>query len=173
MVARKTSKKASATKKAASGKTASKKPAVKKPAAKKTAGKKAAARKTPSKKGAAKKASPKKAAAKQAVPKKADAKKAAPTKATGAKDAGAKAAPAAKTKRAADGISSTAVNMGMLFALRPRVNKSFRQDDFLTARRLLADESYATLEEAARAVAERALALSHEPKGRRGDKHRR
>jgi len=78
--------------------------------------------------------------------------------------------PAAKPTSAAGAVSSRAVNMGNVFALRPRVTTSFRQENFLEARRLLEDESYASLEEAARAVAERALELCNDP-GRRGRNH--
>jgi hypothetical protein len=66
------------------------------------------------------------------------------------------------------GVSSTAVNMGHVFGLRPRVSSAFRQEHFLNARRLLDGESYANVEEAARAVAEKALALSNDPKEKRG-----
>ena len=76
-------------------------------------------------------------------------------------------------KPATGAVSSTSVNLGNVFALRPRVNTSFRQEDFLSARRLLEDESYATPEEAARAVAERALELSNEPTGKQGRKRGR
>ena len=77
------------------------------------------------------------------------------------------------TQKASQTFSSTAVNMGGIFALRPRVNTSFRQEHFLTARRLLEVEAYATLDEAARAVAERALELSNDPKDKRGAKRGR
>ena len=60
-------------------------------------------------------------------------------------------------------VSSLVVNMGQVFALRPRVPKSFRQADFLTARDLLRDEGYASIEEAARAVVEKALELTRKP----------
>jgi hypothetical protein len=53
------------------------------------------------------------------------------------------------------------VNLGHIFALRPRVETSFRQADFRAARQLLEDEAYASIEEAARAVAEKALELTH------------
>jgi len=66
------------------------------------------------------------------------------------------------------GAASSAVNMGHVFGLRPRVSTAFRQEHFLNARRLLEGESYASVEEAARAVAEKALALSNDPKGKRG-----
>lgn len=64
-------------------------------------------------------------------------------------------------------VSSMAVNRSHLFALRPRVSAAFRQEDFMAARRLLEGETYASIEEAARAVAERALSLSNDPKGKR------
>ena len=51
--------------------------------------------------------------------------------------------------------------MGHVFGLRPRVNTSFRPDDFRTARQQLRDEPYADLPEAARAVVEKALELTH------------
>ena len=81
--------------------------------------------------------------------------------------------PKSAGKSAKSGISSTAVNMGHIFALRPRVKASFRPDDLLKARRLLDDESYASIEEAARAVANRALELSNEPKGKHGPRRGR
>jgi len=120
------------------------------------------------KKAGKKKASAKKKTAKKAAKKKASAKKAAPKK-TVAKKKGA--APAAKPKPAAkaapkpaikskSGLSSMQVVMGHLFALRPRVGTGFRPDDFRRARQLLADESYSNIQEAARAVAERALDLT-------------
>ena len=124
------------------------------------AAKKSARKKAPAKKKAAvRKASPKKKAAAKR-PAKAGAKKAA---------AASKPAQAKQTEKAeqkteekieekTDGkISSMSVNLGHVFSLRPRVTTSFRQADFLTARRLLQDEAYADIEEAARAVAEKAL----------------
>ena len=73
--------------------------------------------------------------------------------------------PAAKTKAEA-GVTVQAVNRGHLFTLRPRVSTAFRPEDFQTAKRELADETYPSIEAAARAVAERALALSNEPRGK-------
>ena len=136
-------------------------------AARKTTAKASGSKKITKKKApAAKKvAGTKKATAKPAVAKKAVAKPAAAKKAAAATSP--KAADATK-KPATKGVSSTAVNMGNVFALRPRANKAFRQEDFIAARRLLEDESYATVEEAARAVAKRALALSNDTKNRRG-----
>lgn len=59
------------------------------------------------------------------------------------------------------------VNLGHVFALRPRVSTSFRQADFNAAKHFLRDESYASIEDAARAVAEKALELTHDGGSRR------
>lgn len=140
------------------------------------------ARRTAPKSSGTKKAAKKKApAAKRPPAKKAPAAKKPPAKkAPAAKRAPAKKAAAKKpaeekraAKTGAKGVSSTAVNRGDVLALRPRVSTTFRQEDFLKARRLLDEESYATLEEASRAVAERALSLSNDPKGKRGQKRGR
>ena len=58
--------------------------------------------------------------------------------------------------------SSLDVNMGQVFALRPRVSTLFRPNDFREARRLLEGEAFADASEAARAVAEKALELSQD-----------
>ena len=101
--------------------------------------------------------------------KKTTAKKAAPKKKTGGKrTAVSKSAEAEKKPKAK--VSSMSVNLGHLFSLRPRVSKTFRQADFLTARQLLQDEDYANIEEAARAVAEKALDLTHKGPPKRGFK---
>ena len=117
-------------------------------------------------------ASPRKAATKKAGAAKKPAAKAAAAKKP-ADDPKPAASPKPARKSAKSGVSSTAVNMGHIFALRPRVKASFRADDLLTARRLLDDESYASIEEAARAVANRALELSNEPKGKHGPRRGR
>ena len=95
-------------------------------------------------------AAKKKSAAKSA-PKK---KKAAAKKAASPK----KAATAKKSAKAP--VSSMDVNHGHVFALRPRVNTSFRPNDFMTAKRALREESFDSVSDAARAVAEEALALT-------------
>ena len=77
-------------------------------------------------------------------------------KSTGAKKATAKRKPAAKK------VSSADVHRGHLLALRPRVSTSFRPDDLRRAKQLLDDQSYASIEEAARAVVEKALELTRE-----------
>ena len=100
------------------------------------------------------------------------ARKATPAKAAGessGKAAPAKAAPA-KAAKPAGKVAASDVNLGHVFALRPRVSTTFKQSDFLTARHLLQDESWDSVPEAARAVAEKALALTNEAKSKRGFK---
>ena len=128
------------------------------------------------------KKSAKKASAKTASPKRKSSgkrKATAAKTATGtkpAKEAGAgkgtsvskpgKAKKAAKKPKGK--FSSMSVNLGHVFSLRPRVSTTFRKADFLTARHLLQDETYQNVEEAARAVAEKALAMTHEGPPKRG-----
>ena len=91
----------------------------------------------------------KQAPAKQAPAKKSSAaKKSAPKKPSVVKKAGASKA---------QEVSVAAVNLGHIFALRPRVNTAFPQAEFLKAKRELADERYASIPDAARALAEKAL----------------
>lgn len=121
---------------------------------------------------AKKKEAEKKPAAKKKVVKKVANKKAAPKKEV--KKAAPSAAPAQASKPVAKPASKPApkpapkgkfivatVNLGHVFALKPRVQTSFRQADFRTAKIHLQDEGFATFEEAARAVAEKALELTH------------
>ena len=68
-------------------------------------------------------------------------------------------APTKKTAKA-ESVTSSDINLGHVFALRPRVNTSFRPNDFMAAKRALRDESYKSIEEAARAVAEEAIDLT-------------
>ena len=63
---------------------------------------------------------------------------------------------------------SMRVNLGHISSLRPRVNSSFRQADFLAAKHLLDEEDYASVEEAARAVAEKALEMTQGGPPKRG-----
>jgi hypothetical protein len=105
----------------------------------------------------------KKPAAKKPAAKKAPAKKAGKADKTAA--AAEESAPAAKPEKAAQekagkGVLSTQVLLAHLFALRPRVATSFKPDDFRQAKQLLEEESYANIQEAARAVAEKALELT-------------
>jgi len=138
--------------------------------------------------GGGKKAATKKAGAKRSAPKRAKARKtaaparkkaaaakrmAAPAKAKPApkpaakpvvKPAVAKPAPrpAPAAVAPAGGVSTREVNRGHVFALQPRVNAGFSPQAFDDARRELSDVLYGTIDEAARAVAERALELSNE-----------
>jgi len=101
--------------------------------------------------------------------KKTPARKAAPKKKAGGKRKAASKSAEAEEK-SEEKVSSLSVNLGHLFSLRPRVSKTFRQADFLSARQLLQDEEYANIEEAARAVAEKALDLTHKGPPKRGFK---
>lgn len=58
-------------------------------------------------------------------------------------------------------VSTELVNLGHVHALRPKVNTSFPQTQFLKAKRDLAEESYSSIQQAARAVAEKALASTN------------
>lgn len=80
---------------------------------------------------------------------------------------------ASAKKAAAGSVSSLAVNLGHVFALRPRVETSFKPGDLNTAKHFFRNESYATVEDAARAVAEKALELTHDGPGGKGGKGRR
>jgi hypothetical protein len=82
------------------------------------------------------------------------------------------ATPKPKQAKAKGDVSSKDVNMGHVFALRPRVSTSVPVADFLEARGLLDEERYQSIEDAARAVAERALSMSNAPKDKRGRKRR-
>ena len=135
---------------------------------------------TPKKKAAKKKAAAtkkKSAAPKQKAPAKKKAtspeKKASIKKDTAAEktkaDGGESSAPPSRPEGS---ISSMDVTLGHVFALRPRINKSFRQNDLSQARRSLANETYADLAEATRAVAEEALAITRTATAR-PDKRRR
>jgi hypothetical protein len=145
-----------AAKKTKAGGKAKSTPKKKATAAKKSAPKSKGAKQT--KKAASKKSGAKKAAVKKkAAPKKKAAvdKAAAPKKA-----AAAKKKPAATKAQGGGSISSTDINLGHVFALRPRANTSFRPNDFMAAKRALVDERYDSIPEAARAVAEEALSLT-------------
>ena len=99
--------------------------------------------------------------------KKTTAKKTAPKKKAGGRR---KAASKSTEQKPEDKVSSLSVNLGHVFSLRPRVSKTFRQADFLTARQLLQDEEYTDIEAAARAVAEKALDLTRKGPPKRGFK---
>ena len=69
-------------------------------------------------------------------------------------------------------MSSLDVNLGHVFALRPRVQTSFKPGDFAQAKERLREESYADLPAAARAVAEKALEMTHEGGSRTSTRRR-
>ncbi|MDJ0789386.1 MAG: hypothetical protein QNK05_21480 [Myxococcota bacterium] len=73
----------------------------------------------------------------------------------------------AKTKGGGE-VSAESVNMGHIFALRPKVPTSFRPEDLRRARSELRDEGYASIQDAARAVAEKALETSNKKPSRHG-----
>jgi len=75
------------------------------------------------------------------------------------KPAAAKPAPAPRTGA---GITAADVNLGHIAGLKPRTHTGFKPEAFQEAKRLLADARYATIAEAARAVAEKATELSNE-----------
>ena len=60
------------------------------------------------------------------------------------------------------------MNLGHLFALRPRVTTSFPAEALRSAKHALEGEGYATISDAARAVAEKALELTRDGRGGRG-----
>lgn len=89
-------------------------------------------------------------------------KKPAAKKAASKKPATKKAATKSKDAFAKD------VHVGHVFALKPRVDKSFRRDDFRQAKELLQDEAYESPEAAAQAVAEKAVELTRKGPPKRG-----
>ena len=88
--------------------------------------------------------------------------KTATPKSSGSAPTSGESARSASAKSKRSGIRASGVNMGHIFALRPRATTSFPQRDLNDAKQALADESYSTIEEAARAVAERALEITHD-----------
>ena len=156
---------------AAKKKTAGKR-APKKAATPRNKGQASAKKKATPKKGAASK---KKASAKTKKKKKASANKKTtlkPKAATEKKTASGTRSSAKKTAGAS--ISTMDVNLGHVFSLKPRVNTSFRQNDFLAAKRALREEKFGSITDAARAVAEEALALTRgDTAGADSKRHRR
>ena len=114
---------------------------------------------------AARKKASKKSVAKKRVTKPAAKKK--PAAAPKPAPAVARPAPAQPMPSAPAGtIRAEEVNLGHLMALRPRIHVGFKPSAFGDAKRALADERYATIEDAARAVAEKAVEISNEYGGR-------
>jgi len=142
--------------------------AVKKKSAGKKKGpakKKAVAKKRPAPKKAAKKPAKKKAAVAKKKPVAKAAPKGPPTRPMAKpvpQPAVAKPTPIVPAAPAEGGISAADVNLGHVVALRPRTHTGFKAEAFQEAKRALADARFATIEEAARAVAEKAVELSNE-----------
>jgi len=148
-----------------------------------------AAKKTAKKKGGKKKAakagSKAKAKASGAKPKAPGKKAAKAAKTRAAKAAAAKGTaesrPAAKTGSAPESrpttpagkVSAMSVNLGHIFALRPRVETSFRPIHMQQAKHQLASEAFDSIEDAARAVADKALDSTHEGSNQGAFKSRR
>ena len=110
------------------------------------------------------------------TPAKAAKKKAPAKKASAKQDAAAEDSQSAKAEpetKGAGEFTSQSVNMGHVFSLRPRPNTSFRPGDFMTAKHQLKDEAYDSLSDAARAVVERALELTHDSGSRPGTRRDR
>jgi hypothetical protein len=145
---------------------ARKKKAKKTPAKKKVGARKVSKAAAP----ARKKAAPRKKAAVKKPPsraaRKAPAAKPAPKPTAAESPAKKAAAPPAGT------FATDAVLLSHVMALRPRVHVGFKPSAFADAKRSLADRRYATIEEATRAVVEKAIEISNEfspgsPFGRR------
>jgi hypothetical protein len=150
--------------------------AARKKATKKSSGKKtkparrAAGKKAATKLKSAKKKAPSKTAAKKVT---APATKVAPAKPTPSpvsmsapKPVPKGVAPRPTPPPVATGsIAADEVNLGHLMALRPRIHVGFRPSAFGEAKLALADARYATIQDAARAVAEKAIEISNESGG--------
>ncbi len=78
----------------------------------------------------------------------------------------------AESEKDTPAFRAASVHMGHIFALKPKVETSFGAGDLQTAKQRLADEVFESAEAAARAVAEKALELTHES-GNRAKKRRR
>ena len=102
----------------------------------------------PKKKGPAKKPASVAAPPKQAIPVKLTPKPVGP--------------PAPPAPAPAGGVIADEVVLGHVMALRPRIHVGFKPSAFSDAKRALADARYATIEEAARAVAEKAIEISND-----------
>ena len=59
-------------------------------------------------------------------------------------------------------VTADEVLLGHVMGLRPRIHVGFKQSAFADAKRALAEARYASIDEAARAVAEKAIEISNE-----------
>ena len=115
---------------------------------------------------AARKSARKKTTRKAAAPAAKKTTKAAPKKAAPKKTVPKKAAK--KSTKKAGEVSPEGVNMAHVFALRPRVTTAFSQEMLRRAKEELREERYETVQDAARAVATKALELSQKKPGKHG-----
>ena len=93
-------------------------------------------------------------------------------KAKAAAEPGTASGEGSAAPKAAGTVTADGVNLGHLFALRPRVSTSFRQEDFRAAKLRLAEETYPNIREAARAVAREALERAQEGPPKHGFRRR-
>ena len=70
--------------------------------------------------------------------------------------------PAPPLPAATGTVIADEVVLGHVMALRPRIHVGFKPSAFSDAKRALAEARYATIEEAARAVAEKAIEISND-----------
>jgi hypothetical protein len=145
---------------------AARKKSVKKPAAKTASGSKAASRKKApaKKKAAAPRPARAKAKPRAARPKSRPSAAASPTPAKPAQERVAAPRSAAPERPAlpAGRVSAEQVTLGHVMNLRPRIHVGFKPSAFIDAKRALADEHFASIEEAARAVSAKAIDISNE-----------
>jgi hypothetical protein len=139
--------------------------AKKKAPAKKSAAKKKVAAKRPAKRAAAPKKKAAKAKAKPKTPPTKPTAAPAPAPAIAAKPA----VVAAKAPAPSGSIMAADVNLGHVAALG--THAGFKLEAFQAAKRALEGEHWATVEEAARAVAAKAVEISNETGGRNGFGH--
>ena len=139
-------------------------------AKKKTTTTKTTKKKAASPSPSSKKATKKKAASKSPSTKKAPKKKKAASTPSDPSGTSSESKDAGASRKA--GVSALDVNMSHVFSLRPRVATSFKAGDLSTAKHRLKEETYKDIQQAARAVAEKALALTHEASRRGGSKRR-
>jgi hypothetical protein len=138
-------------------KSAKKKAPAKKAKARPAAGKSSAPAK---KKTAARKKSPARKPASEATRKK-PASAAKPTPKPVAPPAPQKAPAPVPLAAPAGTVGADEVLLGHVMALRPRIHVGFKPSAFADAKRALVEERYASIETAARAVAEKAIEISN------------
>jgi hypothetical protein len=123
--------------------------------------KRASGKKAPAKKPASRAARPKASAARGPQ---ARAAQKAPAKKTAGKAVASAATPVPRSPvpPVAGAIGANDVLLSHVMSLRPRIHVGFKPNAFIEAKRALADQRYANLQDAARAVAEKAIEISNE-----------